>query len=260
MFGWFQQKSDEQVWSPNSPRAAYNVLDATKRQFLGRCVSAIKQAGIRARGTRSFSVLLGEAEAAELRLDPYWSEFCNSENANVFAEVVEAARKVVSRPPTVKDVLVFQSDAFSLEPPLSERGLRYDLPLGDDIAAYVKERLESKNVAWKLDDPVQEDYGAVLLLYRGKNVFSITTSWQGENAWALVFGQMRGCLGWFFDWKPNAQARQAIEEIKLLVSEVVVSDSERFQNPTWIADDEFPGVAQNFVIPDERGGQRQAKL
>ena len=150
----------------------------------------------------------------------------------------------------VKDVLLFQSDAFSLEPPRSERGLRYDLPLGDDICAFLKARLESKKVAWVIDDPVQEDFGAVLLLYRGKDVFTITTSWQGDKGWALVFGQMRGCLGWLFHWKPNAQARKAIEEIKLLVGEVVLTDSERFKNPTWIREGEFPGVAQNFVIPD----------
>jgi len=150
----------------------------------------------------------------------------------------------------VKDVLVFQSDAFSLEPPLSERGIRYDLPLGDDIAACLKERLESMGVVWKLHDPVREDYGAVLMLDREKDVFTITTTWQGGNSWALVFSQLRGCFGWFLNRKPKAQAQQAIEEIKALVNEVVLADAERFQNPSWIADDDFPGVAQNFVIPD----------
>ncbi len=149
----------------------------------------------------------------------------------------------------VKDVLVFESDSFSLDAPLSERGVPYDLPLGDDICTRLKEQLESRNVAWTIDDPVQEDYGAMLLLCRGRIVFTITTSWQGDNAWALVFGQMRGCLGWFFDWKPNAQARQAIKEIKLLVDEIVKSDAKRFQNATWIADHDFPGIAQNYLIP-----------
>ena len=150
----------------------------------------------------------------------------------------------------VKDVLLFQSNAFSLEPPLSECGIRYDLPLGDDICAFLKERLDNKKVAWEIADPVQEDFGAVLLLYRGREVFTITTSWQGDSAWALLFGQMRGYLGWLFGRKPNAQARQAIENIKMLVNEVVLTDCDQFKNPIWIADGEFPGVAQNFVIPD----------
>lgn len=30
----------------------------------------------------------------------------------------------------VKDVLVFNSDAFSLEPSIDEKGLQYDLPVG----------------------------------------------------------------------------------------------------------------------------------
>lgn len=147
----------------------------------------------------------------------------------------------------VKDVLIFESDAFSAEPPLSERGLRYDLPLGDDIAACLKERLESRGVAWKIHDPVQEDFGAVLILERGKEVFTITMSWQGDKAWAMVFGQMRGCLGWLLSRKP---AVQTLQEIKLLVDDVVRGDAERFRDPKWIIEGEFPGVASTFVIPE----------
>lgn len=135
----------------------------------------------------------------------------------------------------VKDVLIFESAAFSVEPPLSERGRRYDLPLGDDIAAYLKERLESKGVTWKIDDPVKEDFGAVLMLERGNEVFTVTMSWQGDKSWLMVFGQMRGCLGWFFNRKPAAEP---LRQIKLLVNDVVFEDMERFRNPMWFADDE----------------------
>lgn len=95
---------------------------------------------------------------------------------------------------------------------------------------------------------MREDIVSVLLLYRRKDVLTITTSWHGESA--LVIGQLRGCLGWLFGRKPDAQALLVIEEIKLLVDEVVLSDTERFKNPTWITEVEFPGVAQNFVIPE----------
>lgn len=147
-------------------------------------------------------------------------------------------------------VLLFQSDVFSLEPPLREGGLPYDLPLGDDICAFLKARLESNEVAWSIGDPVHEDFGAVLMLERGKEVFTMTTSWQGENEWALVIGERRGCLGMLFNRKPNTEARMAIDEIKRLVNEIVLTDSERFKNPTWITEEEFPGVGQNFQIPE----------
>jgi hypothetical protein len=127
----------------------------------------------------------------------------------------------------VNDVLIFESDTFSVEPPLSERGLRYDLPLGDDIAAHLKERLARKGVVWRIDDPVKEDFGAVLMLERGKEVFTITMSWQGDKSWAMVFGQMRGCLGWFFNRKP---AVEPLREIKLMVNDVVFGDAENFRN------------------------------
>jgi len=147
----------------------------------------------------------------------------------------------------VKDVLVFDSDAFSVEPSLDDRGRRYDLPLGDDIAAYLIERLEAGRTAWKIDGPVKEDYGAVIMLGRGKEVVTITVSWQGGTSWALVFDQMRGCLGWFFNRKPAAAP---LREVKLMVHDLVVGDAGRFANAKWIADSEFPGLASSFAIPD----------
>ena len=150
----------------------------------------------------------------------------------------------------VKNILLFQSDVFSLEPPLNDAGVQHDLPLGDDICAFLKAGIESKQVAWTIRDPVREDFGSVLRLYRGKDVLNITTSWQGDSEWALVIGQMRGCLGWLFDRKPDEQALKVMEEIRHLVDEVVSTDADRFKNPTWITDEEFPGVAQKFVIPE----------
>jgi hypothetical protein len=67
----------------------------------------------------------------------------------------------VGEVPTIKDVLVFDSEAFSIEPTTEPNGIRYDLPLGDDIAAYLKEALEAGGRKWQIDEPVREDYGAV---------------------------------------------------------------------------------------------------
>lgn len=148
----------------------------------------------------------------------------------------------------VKDVLTFDSDAFSLEPPLDERGRRYDLPIGDDIAAYLKDRLDVKGTVWKVGDVVEEDFGSVLMLRRDKETFDVTVSWQGGKSWALVFGQLRGCIGWLFDRKPAAKA---IQEAKLLVNGVVSAEPERFRNAMWIGNDDFPGIASAFVVRDK---------
>jgi hypothetical protein len=107
----------------------------------------------------------------------------------------------VGEVPTIKDVLVFDSEAFSIEPTTEPNGIRYDLPLGDDIAAYLKEALEAGGRKWQIDEPVREDYGAVLVLSRDKAAFTITVSWQGGYMWALVFDRRRGFLGWLFSSK-----------------------------------------------------------
>ena len=109
MFGWFKKQSPEKPQLPNAPlrpvpgagvfrdtggQVMYNLLDPVMQQFLGRCIGAIKKAGIRVKGTGSFSVLLGEDHKAELQLDQYWKEFCDSQDPGVFGRVAEAAKQV----------------------------------------------------------------------------------------------------------------------------------------------------------------------
>lgn len=49
----------------------YNLLTPHMQQFMGRCISAIKKAGITAKGTGNFSILLKETQA-ELPLDRFY--------------------------------------------------------------------------------------------------------------------------------------------------------------------------------------------
>jgi hypothetical protein len=110
MFGWFKKKTPDKPHAPDTPlrpvpgagvyrdnsgQVMYNLLDPVMQQFLGRCVGAIKKAGVRAKGTGSFSVLLGEDQKAELQLDQYWKEFCESQDPSVFGRVAEAAKQAV---------------------------------------------------------------------------------------------------------------------------------------------------------------------
>ena len=108
MFGWFKKKHPDKPQTPdnslravpgagvyrdNSGQVMYNLLDPVMQQFLGRCVGAIKKAGIRAKGTGSFSILLGDEQEAELQLDQFWSEYCGSQDAGIFGRVAEAAKR-----------------------------------------------------------------------------------------------------------------------------------------------------------------------
>jgi hypothetical protein len=109
MFGWFKKNPDKPhapdtplrpvpdagVYRDNGGQVMYNLLDPVMQQFLGRCVGAIKKAGIRAKGTGSYSILLGEDQKAELRLDKFWKEYCDSQDVGVFGQVVEAAKQTV---------------------------------------------------------------------------------------------------------------------------------------------------------------------
>ncbi len=108
MFGWFRKKNSDKPQAPATAlrpvpgagvyrdrggQVIYNLLDPFMQQFLGRCIGAIKRAGIRAKGTGSFSILLGADQKAELQLDQFWKEYCDSQDAGVFAGVVEAAKQ-----------------------------------------------------------------------------------------------------------------------------------------------------------------------
>ena len=70
----------------------YNMLTAHMQQFMGRCVSAIKRAGITAKGTGQFSVLLGE-QRTELRLDQFYQP---SDDPALIEQVVAEARRITN--------------------------------------------------------------------------------------------------------------------------------------------------------------------
>src|SRR5262249_54568248 len=112
MLGWFKKRNRDEptkggdglrvvpgagVYRDSSGQVMYNLLDPIMQQFLGRCVGAVKKAGIQAKGTGSFSLLLGEDQKAELPLDQFWREFANSQDAGGFLRVVEVATKAVSK-------------------------------------------------------------------------------------------------------------------------------------------------------------------
>lgn len=140
----------------------------------------------------------------------------------------------------VDDVLIFHSQRFSLDPPLNDRGIRYDLPLGDDLAAELKSGIKSRVDDWSLDDPVREDFGTVLMLRRDKVTINITVIWgpilDRDDYWIVQFHQSHGCLGLFL---PRRDDEAAITEVKQLVNSVVTEDSGVYRDVCWIDDAEF---------------------
>jgi hypothetical protein len=76
---------------PEQGHVACNLLDPEMQRFLGQCVGAIQRAGVQAKGTGQFSVLLGEELKAELPLDSFWRDFFRSRDPRVVDRVVQAA-------------------------------------------------------------------------------------------------------------------------------------------------------------------------
>jgi hypothetical protein len=144
---------------------------------------------------------------------------------------------------TPKDVLIFESDAFSLEPSIDERGVASDLPLGDDLAAFLRRELQSMKAPWPIAEPVLEDFGSVLGIDAGNRRFTVTVTWivgPGNNSWALQFAQSHGCLGMFMKRRTDLKT---LDSIKTMASQVVLAHPEKLRNARWLADAEFSGLA-----------------
>ena len=85
------------VYADKTGKVVYNMLDPMMGQFMGRCVGAVKKSGIKAKGTGQFSILLGDDQSSELRLDDFWTEFQKSQDGSVFDKVAEAAQKMMKK-------------------------------------------------------------------------------------------------------------------------------------------------------------------
>ena len=68
------------------------MLTPHMQQFMGRCVGAIKRAGIAAKGTGQFSIMVGE-QRRDLRLDQFYQP---SDDPAIIEQVVAEARRITN--------------------------------------------------------------------------------------------------------------------------------------------------------------------
>ena len=76
-------------------RVVYNMLDPWMQKFMGQAVSALKKAGIRAKGTGQFSIRIGDEAQKEIPLDAFWARYAKSQRAEEFDAIVAEARRLL---------------------------------------------------------------------------------------------------------------------------------------------------------------------
>jgi hypothetical protein len=134
----------------------------------------------------------------------------------------------------MNDAVLFRSERFSLEPPM-ERGVPYDLPLGDDMASLIRDRINRDVSGARAGDPVREDWGTVFDLVTSDGLFLVEVHWVGyqeaENRWGITFSQPRGCLGSLFGGRSDPEVCRAAQEI---VARILAEDPETFLDVEWM--------------------------
>jgi hypothetical protein len=77
------------VWTSEG-QVVYNLLTPHMQQFMGRCIAETKKAGIQAKGTGQFSMIVGGS--AEVMLSEFYQP---DDDPRIIEQVVNAARKAL---------------------------------------------------------------------------------------------------------------------------------------------------------------------
>jgi hypothetical protein len=73
-------------------RVVYNMLTPHMQQFMGRCIAETKKAGMQAKGTGQFSMVVNGS--AEVKLSGFYQP---QDDPRIVQEVVAAARRALQR-------------------------------------------------------------------------------------------------------------------------------------------------------------------
>jgi hypothetical protein len=140
----------------------------------------------------------------------------------------------------MNDAVIFRSDKFSLEPPLSERGVRYDLPLGDDLAEFVVGGIRSTHPAVQFSPVVREDFGSVVDVTLDGRTYYLTVTWiadcEHEDRWAIQFSHPVGFWGSLFGRRPHSESCRDAQKI---VAELLRKHPDVFRDVEWLSQDQF---------------------
>jgi hypothetical protein len=138
------------------------------------------------------------------------------------------------------DAVWFRSDAFSLEP-TPEGDRFYDLPLGDDLAAWLREQLLRIRPDVTIEDPVREDWGTVLLSWIGGVEYRVNVQWLPaappvDDMWGISFDRPSGCLAALLGRRSRPEESQPIREI---VARVLADEPAVCRDVQWVTQDRF---------------------
>ena len=140
----------------------------------------------------------------------------------------------------MNDAVIFRSEKFSLEPPLSERGVRYDLPLGDDLAEFVVGGIRSTHPAVQFSPVVREDFGSVVDVTLDDRTYYLTVTWiadrEHQDRWGIQFSHPVGFLGSLFGRRARPESCRAAQN---LVAESLRRHPDVFTDVEWLSQEQF---------------------
>ena len=140
----------------------------------------------------------------------------------------------------INDAVIFRSTKFSVEPPLSEQGVAYDLPLGDDLAEFLVGSIHSAHPAIQHSPVVREDFGSVVDVKLDGRTYYLTVTWiadrEHEDRWAIQFSQPIGFLGFIFARKSHPES---CGDAQNLVAEVLCRHPDVFTEIEWLSQEQF---------------------
>lgn len=132
-----------------------------------------------------------------------------------------------------------RSDTFSLDP-TPEGDKVYDLPLGDDLAAVLRERMLALAPHLWIDDPIREDWGTVLWVKVEREQYYINVQWlpdkSVENRWGITFTERRGFWSSLLGHRRQSVPPGLLQE---LVAQVLNADPSTFREVEWMSYDEW---------------------
>jgi hypothetical protein len=139
----------------------------------------------------------------------------------------------------MNDVIVFRSDAFSLDNTIVD-GREADLPLGIDLAILLRDRLMQLQPTLSIDEPVWEDWGTVLRVKERNDQYYIAAQWTynepHENTWAITFWKPRGLIGLLLMRPAGPEQCRSMQR---LVAQIVADDPTTFNSPQWMSQAQY---------------------